>query len=761
MPTRLFRFLACFLLLALYGHAPAFAQGVAPRITIESVPPGAIVYVDGAVQGQTGPNFKVRMNKGQHRLRLELEGHKPIEQVVVISAAQKFAFNMEKAPGRLDVKYPSTNDIARGAEIYVDGTMAGQVPLLIDVPAGRHMIEIKKPGAKVYTETVELKAGETKPIWVQMQAESRAGTLLVAADAADADVFLDGQPKGKVPAMIDNVNEGEHVVEVRRNEAGAPTWRQTVRVSANQQVKVMAQTLPPPPQPGSLIVISAQNEAEVTVDGTNKGKIGQPISLAAGQHSIQVAAKGYSPVTRVVIIEAGKPLIEKVDLVGSPESRGVGFVRIIMLTPAPGAQFFINGRLIDESAALSDQGVEVAAGHVVVAVQREGYGQVKREINLRPGTTEVAEFELRNVGKLFIASQPPGALVLMDRNLIGQTPLTRENVPAGEHVIEIQKDKFEPLTEKIVVRSGEQENVSVILRPKAPPPVDKLALQKGLSSFSAVTIPLGHFTADVGAGYAYFLNGRINVGVLKKQLPGVRELGLDVGAELRTTFYHFEIGGTIRLQALKIEPFAIGLRTYVGGGGGPRQRNSVQWELGLPITVLAGSMVKLTAQVYLQVYSDQNCPNVGDIKNIYQRDGAAGLEALGDWQKGAEHAGDRCVGRTYDAAGKTPDGGPANNPIYDSIGYVPGQASLGPVKYDPRNPAYQVGGTGILERFNGVRGMLQAVIELALSPNMNAWLMVEGAPLQGDRQMFTDKFNRIFPVNEIPIYGRAGLSVKF
>ena len=55
-------------------------------------------------------------------------------------------------------------------------------------------------------------------------------------------MFVDGQPRGKAPAAMVDLNEGEHVVEVRRNEPVQPTWRQTVRVSANQQVKVQAQT---------------------------------------------------------------------------------------------------------------------------------------------------------------------------------------------------------------------------------------------------------------------------------------------------------------------------------------------------------------------------------------------------------------------------------------------------------------------------------------------------------------------------------------
>jgi hypothetical protein len=197
MPARSLRILACSLfvaLCALVASTPSHAQGVAPRITIESNPPGALVYVDGAVQGQSGPNFKVRINKGQHKIRLELDGHKPVEQTVMITAAQRLAFNLEKAPARLDVKFLATNDSARGADIYVDGTPAGSVPQQIDIPPGRHLVEIKKPGHKVYTETVEVKAGETRPVWISLMAESRAGTILIAADANDADVFVDGQP---------------------------------------------------------------------------------------------------------------------------------------------------------------------------------------------------------------------------------------------------------------------------------------------------------------------------------------------------------------------------------------------------------------------------------------------------------------------------------------------------------------------------------------------------------------------------------------
>jgi hypothetical protein len=183
----------------------------------------------------------------------------------------------------------------------------------------------------------------------------------------------------------------------------------------------------------------------------------------------------------------------------------------------------------------------------------------------------------------------------------------------------------------------------------------------------------------------------------------------------------------------------------------------------MPLTLLAGSMVKLTARPYLQVYSDQNCPSVSYLQQQAMRSsGPSDIEAIGDPASHSEHAGDRCLGNLYDDGTK-----PHVNPIYDAVNYVPGATPGsgmfrgGSQIYNPADPRYQEDNTGVLERFTGVRFFLQAVVELAVSPNLSIWGLIEGAPGQKDRQMFTDKFNRIFPLTETPIYGRAGLSLKF
>ena len=142
---------------------------------------------------------------------------------------------------------------------------------------------------------------------------------------------------------------------------------------------------------------------------------------------------------------------------------------------------------------------------------------------------------LRNVGKIYIASEPKGAFVMLDRQLIGQTPLTRENVSSGPHTVEFQMPGFDQKTEQFNVRSGETEQVSVMLVKTKEPEADKKEIRRGLSSFSAVTNPFGAFTADIGSGYPWLGNVRLTVGVWKTKNSVLGELGLDIGTSSAAT----------------------------------------------------------------------------------------------------------------------------------------------------------------------------------------------------------------------------------
>jgi uncharacterized protein with von Willebrand factor type A (vWA) domain len=359
-----------------------------PRITIDTVPPGASVFLDDLWLGQSGPNFTLRIPKGSHKLRLELSGRKTLETIVNITATQKLTYALEPAPSRLDIKTPATNAGARGGEVFIDGAPAGVVPVLVDLPPGRHLIEIRKQGYNPYTETVDVKVGETQAVWVVLQTGgSSLGSLLVAADVM-ADVLVDGQPRGKAPVVVYDLSEGEHQVDVRRTEPGAPRWFQTVRVKNNEQTKVFAQTTPPPPAQGSLMVTCNIPDVEVEIDAALKPGAGKPLNLPPGQHTVSVSARGYKTIVRVVNIVAGKQHIEHIYL--EAENTKLPARLDVQAQASTSKKTYDGGDILVDNvfAGKVPLLVDVPSGPHRLEIRKEGLNSYWQNLNLTPGQTQ-------------------------------------------------------------------------------------------------------------------------------------------------------------------------------------------------------------------------------------------------------------------------------------------------------------------------------------------------------------------------------------
>lgn len=698
-------------------------------VTISSSPPGATVYIDGKEQGAKGiaaDSFRLRLSPGVHRVLLELPGHKPLEQTVQIGqSAQRLAFTLEPAAARLAVRAPATSDDARDGELFIDAEPKGRVPAEVELKGGSHLVEVRKPGFKVYSETIELAPAETKTLMVTLKSDIRRGTLLVAA-SGEGLVYVDGQARGSAPQVVE-LDEGDHAVEVRASDGGAVLWQQRVKVVAGQQVRAQAEWKAVEKN-GSLLVV-APDDAEVIVDGTQSARPNQIISgLRAGQHTLLVQGKGYTAVTRVVDIEANKQKVEQVQLAKSDAGRAS--VRMVMVNPVEGAEYYINGRRVKEDEMLGDKGVEVAAGKNIVVVQKPGVGKVTRQVNVAAGATEVVTVELKSVGRLAVSSSPAGGQILLDGQPVGISTFTADDVPAGQHQVEVRLNGFPPFSQAVVVRGGETATVQADLQaggayppgavapdgsPYAPAPYPqggtvyvhggprRLLLRSEMSaSLSAVTNDPGRFTVDLGGGYPYFVNLGIAVGAAR-----VGMFGLDVGVELRSDIYVTEVGVKARAQLFQAGPVAGGLNLLVAGGGGPDQRNDFVLELGAPITLIAGRFVQLTARPYLQIYSDRACPP---------------------------------------AATASPDSltrGEACSVALDAV------ATGGQDTY------------GSLERINGARFLLQGVLEVYVARHLNLWLLVEGAP-GTQRLAWTRPYNALLiQQTDYGIYGRTGVTFRF
>ena len=720
MPNRLFLVLFAALGLALGTAAPASAATV--WVTITSSPPGATVYIDGkerGSQGITSESFRLRLAPGGHQLALELSGYKTLEQTVQIGPrAQRLSFTLERAPARLSIRTPAASDDARDGELFVDGEPKGKVPGDIDVREGSHLIEVRKPGFKVYSENVDVRPAEAKVVMITLKAEIRRGTLLVSA-VGEGQVYVDGQARGPAPQVVE-LDEGDHGVEVRKADGGEVLWHQQVKTIAGQQVRVQAD-FKVVDKTGTLLVV-APNDAEVVIDGTQQASPNQVISgLKPGQHAIMVQGKGYVTATKIVEIEANKQSVQQITLEKTAAGRGLAMVRVVMVNPVDGAEYFVNGRPVKEDEVLGDKGVEIPAGENVVVVRKQGVGKITKTIHVAAGGTEAVRIDLKSGGRVAVTSVPPGGQILLDGQPIGTTTATAADVPTGPHTVEIKLKGFPPFSQQVDVQAGELANVQADLQqasgpppgpdgpPGAGPPPGEVVLVRPRyvrpemsASMSAVTNDPGRFTVDLGGGYPYFVSTAIVVGAAR-----IGMFGLDTGVELRTNIYMTEVAARVRAQLFQAGPIAGGLSFLIGGGGGPDGRNDFVMELGTPLTLIAGRLVQLTVKPYLQIYSDRMCPTPNDAA-------------------------------------------PSNVTRGDGCTYAFEEITSG------RADSY-----GALNRFTSARFMIQAALEISLARNLNLFMLVEGAP-GTQRESYTRRYNLLMvQEQDYSIYGRAGVTFKF
>jgi len=595
MSNRLFLILFAVFGLALATAPPASAATV--WVTITSSPPGATVYVDGKERGSQGissESLRVRLAPGGHRVLLELTGYQPLEQTVQIGRrAQRLSFALERAPARLSIRTPAASDDARDGELFIDGEPKGKVPRDVDIKEGSHLIEVRKHGFKVYSETVEIRPAEAKTVMITLKTDIRRGTLIISAPG-DGVVYVDGQARGAAPQVIE-IDEGEHGVEVRKSDGGEVLWQQRVKAVAAQQVRVQAE-FKVAEKAGTLLVV-APNDADIVIDGTQNASPNQVISgLRPGQHAIQVQGKGYVTVTKIVEIEANKQKVEQVTLEKTAARRGLAMVRVIMGNPVEGAEYFVNGRPVKEEDILSDKGIEIPAGENVVVVRKQGMGKMSKTIHIAAGSTETVRADL-------------------------QADVPAAEVATGQAAVQ-----------QVQAAGPPPREVVVIVRPRFVRP-------EMSASLSAVTNDPGRFTVDVGGGYPYFASVGIAVGAAR-----IGMFGLDTGVELRTNVYVTEVVARLRSQLFQAGPVAGGLTLLIGGGGGPDSRNDFVLEFGAPLTLVAGRLVQLTFKPYLQIYSDRVCPAIDSLtpSNVTRGEGCTyAIEEVASGQKDSYGALDR------------------------------------------------------------------------------------------------------------------------
>jgi len=514
------------------------------------------------------------------------------------------------------------------------------------------------------------------------------GALVVSADTDGAEVWIDGQRKDAAPAVIQGLPPGTHVVEVRKE--GLPPWRQDITVVAGSQIKITATILAS--AGGTLRVMSATAGAEVYVDGELKGQVPQSISgLRPGTHLVELRKKGFASASQEVRLSAGEERVLKLDL---GTARGEN-ATLRVASAVPDAEVFIDGGSVGRAPI--ERPLE--PGHHIVVVQKSGYAEYKRELDLTAGQVTALTADLRSAGGVKVIATPAGAQVILDGVLVGPTPATLPDVQAGEHVLEIKAAGYYDYRQTIKIEGGKHQVVTADLKmiPTEPTGAALLDEIRGQTSVGGRAVRKRSFTADVSAGYPYFIDARLTAGVWSSGM-----FGLDGGVEIRTFFLLTDIALQGKFQFVAADPVYLAILADFGGGGGPNGRNTFFTDVGLGMTLSFNNLVSFSARTWLNAWTDRFCPSLDDTQTVPR------MECMQPFNLG-------------------------NGKLYD-----------------PRK-----------DRDNDARWFLGAWVDVSLLQHVSLFLSLYGVPFQSERLMFKSVYNDFFPDSDQKVYGQIGLTAKY
>ncbi len=179
-------------------------------VSIDSVPSGAQIEVDGKPAGVTPT--KLELDAGIRRVQITSPGLRVWNSSVVVNAGVAQTIG-PVALGAADARV-TVRSVPAGAQVTTGGTFRGLTPVTIELsPGASHAVTVTRAGYAPWTREVLAEAGKESAL------DARLAALLVdvriEGTPADAEVFVNGQARGKAPVAL-QLPAARHHIEVRK-----------------------------------------------------------------------------------------------------------------------------------------------------------------------------------------------------------------------------------------------------------------------------------------------------------------------------------------------------------------------------------------------------------------------------------------------------------------------------------------------------------------------------------------------------------------
>lgn len=243
-------------------------------IRVMSDTAGARAFIDSIDKGPVPVDIK-DIKAGEHIIQIKAPGFKTYEEIVAVTPGSSKTVKKE-----LEADVPADSGSIKIVSTVPDATAtidSVNVKMGEDIrkPAGEYLVQVRKPGYKMYEQKHKVEAGKPTVITAELK---MVGKLRILSNPAGANVMINGFSVGKTPVETD-VETGDTILRIEM--AGFNAYEETIKVEGGDKTQTISREL----------AIAGKSEAELEAEQKGLSSFGAR-TLPRGRSTVDFDA-GY------------------------------------------------------------------------------------------------------------------------------------------------------------------------------------------------------------------------------------------------------------------------------------------------------------------------------------------------------------------------------------------------------------------------------------------------------------------------------------
>ncbi len=255
-------------------------------LSINSVPTGSVVMINGQVKGKT-PYSIDRIKSDSYNITVSKDLYHTYEEnfIIIDGSENPRDISLTPAFGELTVKTNPT-----GAEVRIDGQSRGATPFELDeLPSGNYHLTLTKDLFQTIDLDIVIEDG--KNLELNLKLEARSGILSITGKPNGAEIQANEKKIGNLPLKDYRIAEG--MVELTANAKDYHSQTEFMNIQRDQNYEHVFNL---ERHSGKLIVITEPPDANVYLDGEGKGKTPSILDgIPIGSHTLKIDHPSFLP----------------------------------------------------------------------------------------------------------------------------------------------------------------------------------------------------------------------------------------------------------------------------------------------------------------------------------------------------------------------------------------------------------------------------------------------------------------------------------